>query len=128
VEWDPTTAGLRLALSAGGDDGVTRVVTLWGGRGAYVGRAGEYAPDSTSEGSAWLHLSTSMTIVISQRLVDGAALILTDTRLLRSDYEDERYRVNQLMECLMDIARVSSYPLPPAQRVGVEYGPAGEPV
>jgi hypothetical protein len=120
--------GLRLALSHATADGAARVVTLWGGRGAYVGRAGEYAPDSTSEGSAWLHLSEDEGRAIYEALADHYGHAGADTRLLRSDYEDERYRVNQLMECLMDIARVSSYPLPPAQRVGVEYGPAGEPV
>jgi hypothetical protein len=66
-------------------------------------------------GDVWLRLDHDQGRAVYEALAEHYGHTGLDTRALREDYEEERSRVDRLLDYVMDVGRMQAYPtvLPP---------------
>lgn len=103
VQAEPQTLGVRIAAAAVGPAG--SIVTVWDGpRPSHQARP-TGAETVLDDDRMWLHLDEDTARAIYEGLSSYFGGVGADVRSLRSDYDDERKRVDRLIGHLIGDAR-----------------------
>ncbi|MCW2496412.1 hypothetical protein [Jatrophihabitans sp.] len=95
VEFDPTSSGLRVAMTRGSDNGPIHQVLQWE---PLAVRTYDATEGVTQPGGAdWLRLPEDDARALYEALADHFGHFGHDTRALRKDYDAERARVDKLI-------------------------------